>query len=296
MTMIEPHPNPSRARRRENFWVLSPLLPKGLRRDFEVVYAFCRAADDVADEHDHTPTARASASAELQAWRDELRAGSPRFAELQAVIDRQGLTPDPFCELLDAFCQDQTTIDFETWDELEHYCKRSADPVGRIVLALGGINEPSDDQKSMSDAICTSLQIVNHVQDLRRDVLSRERSYLPSSLTGHDRAAWEGVCVGAPVPDRVATALEPVLDRVGQLVEHGRGLPAAVKRASDLAPVISLFHGAAESLLATIQRDPGRVAWARPSVGAPQKLAMLARSIAPSIVGPIPGLRGKRSA
>ena len=131
---------------RENFSVLTRLVPADVRDDFAAVYAFCRTADDLGDEIGDPERAR-----ELLAWwREEIdRAwnGEPGhwvFIALGPTIDRFDLQPEPFLDLVSAFEQDQVVTRYETWDQLLDYCRRSADPVGRLVLAL--LEQPVDEE------------------------------------------------------------------------------------------------------------------------------------------------------
>src|SRR5262249_22466811 len=154
----------------ENFPVLSFLLPRRLRQDFANVYAFCRTADDLADEGEDPAQRRVL----LAAWRQELRqcfAGKPAhpyFVALQETVRRHALEIRPFEDLLDAFEQDQDVTRYESWDELLRYCERSANPVGRIVLAL--CDQLDEERAALSDQTCTALQLVNFWQDVRRDI------------------------------------------------------------------------------------------------------------------------------
>lgn len=169
--------------RYENFSVLSALVPRDLRDDFAAVYAFCRWADDLGDE-----VGDPVRSLELLAWwRRELEqcfAGEPRhpvFIALHPTITKHDLPMQPFDALIRAFEQDQTKRRYETWEEVIDYCTRSADPVGRLVLMLCG--EPRTEEVfTLSDKICTALQLTNHWQDVKRDILERDRIYIPREL------------------------------------------------------------------------------------------------------------------
>ncbi len=166
--------------RYENFSVLSALVPHDLRDDFAAVYAFCRWADDLGDEVGDT-----NRSLELLAWwRSELQLcfeGRPRhpvFLALQPTIEKHDLPIEPFDALIRAFEQDQSVTRYETWRQVLDYCTRSADPVGRLVLMVCG--ERRDDETfALSDKICTALQLTNHWQDVKRDILERDRIYIP---------------------------------------------------------------------------------------------------------------------
>jgi squalene synthase HpnC len=162
----------------ENFPVLSWCLPRRLHQPFCDVYAFCRIADDLADESG-TPD---EALRRLADWRRELDAcfaGCPRHPALVALretIVRFDLPREPFEDLLSAFEQDQRTTHYETYDALVDYCRRSANPVGRLVLQLGGA--AGEQERALSDDVCTGLQLINFWQDLARDA-DKGRTYLP---------------------------------------------------------------------------------------------------------------------
>jgi squalene synthase HpnC len=173
----------------ENFTVATRLVPARLRQDLANVYAFARWSDDLADE----PEGRDGGStgpAALAEWRrrlDECLAGRPDhpvFIALAATIRRHDLAPRPFHDLLDAFEEDLRhdeaglAVRYRSRDDLLAYCRRSADPVGRIVLALEGCRDP--DLVARSDSICTGLQLVNFWQDVRRD-RQAGRVYLPEN-------------------------------------------------------------------------------------------------------------------
>lgn len=162
----------------ENFPVVTWLLPKRFHRHFYHVYAYCRWADDLGDEVDD-PTR----SLELLSWwRDELHrcyagtARHPVFVALRSTIEVCDIPPEPFADLISAFEQDQHVTEYETFDELRDYCRRSADPVGRLVLHVCG--EFNVENAVLSDSVCTGLQLTNFWQDVSRD-LDIGRIYLP---------------------------------------------------------------------------------------------------------------------
>src|ERR1019366_4146140 len=174
----------------ENFHVVSFLLPKRLHQDFYNVYAYCRWADDLADEiGDPAESLRL-----LAWWRGELdemyhlldkgSATHPVFAALGPTVARYGIPRQPFSDLIDAFVQDQTVTRYRNWDELFRYCRNSANPVGRLVLYLAGYSDAA--RQSLSDATCTALQLANFWQDVTVDLL-KDRVYIPLDvLERHD--------------------------------------------------------------------------------------------------------------
>ncbi len=162
----------------ENFPLVSWLLPKQLHQHFYNVYAYCRWSDDLGDE-----VGDPERSLELLAWwRGELAAcyaGDPKhpvFVALSQTIEEFAIPAEPFEDLLSAFEQDQRTTSYQTFAELRDYCRRSADPVGRLVLYLCRSHEAQN--VAWSDSICTGLQLANFWQDVARD-FEIGRVYLP---------------------------------------------------------------------------------------------------------------------
>jgi len=164
----------------ENFPVASILLPRRLRPAVEAIYAFARSADDIADEGDAVPEQRLAALAAYDAALDGIAAEEPQhdamFARLAGVIAAYRLDLQPLRNLLSAFRQDVTTTRYADYPALLDYCRRSADPVGRLMLALYGV----DDALSLrqSDAVCSALQLINFWQDVAIDI-DKGRIYLP---------------------------------------------------------------------------------------------------------------------
>ncbi|MEO8279895.1 MAG: squalene synthase HpnC [Ideonella sp.] len=167
----------------ENFPVASVLCPPHLRPAVAAIYWFARTADDIADEGDATPGQRLD---DLAAYRRDLHAAAgsaptserwqPVFANVGAAMRRWNLPVELFDDLLSAFEQDLTKTSYRDRAELLDYCRRSANPVGRLLLKLYGV----DDSQALrqSDAICSALQLINFWQDLGVD-LARGRLYLP---------------------------------------------------------------------------------------------------------------------
>lgn len=191
----------------ENFPVVSWLLPKQLHQHFYNVYAYCRWADDLGDE-----VGDAARSLELLAWwRGELlriedrglrnasepstfnpKHAHPVFVALQRTIAEFNIPLEPFTDLISAFEQDQTVLEYDTFDQLHDYCRRSANPVGRIVLHL--CRQYGDENVALSDSICTGLQLANFWQDVARD-FDIGRVYLPAedrARFGYTRDDLEG--------------------------------------------------------------------------------------------------------
>jgi phytoene synthase len=164
----------------ENFPVASVLLPAPLRHPVSVIYRFARSADDFADEGDLPAAERL---AQLDVYRQELRrlesgaaAQQPLFVELGQIAHRYRLPLPLFHALLDAFAQDVVKRRYADFADLMDYCRRSADPVGRLLLHLFGA--ATEENLKHSDAICSSLQLINFWQDVEID-WRKNRIYLP---------------------------------------------------------------------------------------------------------------------
>ncbi|MCS0599841.1 squalene synthase HpnC [Streptomyces sp. LP11] len=198
--MTAPHPatDPERATldkaASENFPVAPFFLPRDWRDDLMAVYGFARLVDDIGDGDlapggaDARLLGVSATEAEdrlllLDAFEADLRRvfdGTPRhplLRRLAPTVRRRSLTPEPFLGLIAANRQDQLVTRYETYDDLLAYCELSANPVGRLVLGVTGTATP--ERIRLSDAICTALQIVEHLQDVAED-LGRDRVYLPA--------------------------------------------------------------------------------------------------------------------
>lgn len=187
----------------ENFPVGSLLIRRDLRAHVHAFYAFARNADDIADS--------AVLSAEdkitrLDGMEDVLLgrhdAGSPSATRLRSSLAETGVTPRHATDLLIAFRRDATKHRYADWDELLDYCRYSAMPVGRHVLDLHGEDRAT---YRPSDALCTSLQVLNHLQDCKKDLAELDRCYLPTDLLEE---------YGASVDDLRGTSSTPGLRRV----------------------------------------------------------------------------------
>ncbi|MFC0251856.1 squalene synthase HpnC [Massilia consociata] len=164
----------------ENFPVASILMPRRLAPAVEAIYAFARSADDIADEGDAAPAERLAALARYGEQLDGIGRGvvpaDPMFARLGRVVAQFRLPVGPMHDLLSAFSQDVVTTRYPDYSALLDYCRRSANPVGRLMLELyEAVDEPN---LRDSDAICTALQLINFWQDVAID-LAKGRIYLP---------------------------------------------------------------------------------------------------------------------
>jgi squalene synthase HpnC len=165
----------------ENFPVASVLLPAYLRRPVELIYAFARQADDFADEGDWPASVRLANLAGFAQQLDLIESGatpsSPLFVDLADIIQEFDLPIDLFRDLLSAFSQDVVKTRYADFGEVMDYCRRSANPVGRLMLHLYRATEPRS--LAWSDSICSSLQLINFWQDVEIDY-RKNRIYLPA--------------------------------------------------------------------------------------------------------------------
>jgi squalene synthase HpnC len=164
----------------ENFPVASRLVPARLRPAVVAIYRFARAADDLADEGDTPPEIRLAALAAFDRALIAIGNGetpdTPPFPALAAAIRNHGLPMAPLHDLVSAFTQDVTVERYASYADVLDYCRRSANPVGRLVLALYGADTPAN--LRASDAVCTGLQLTNFWQDIALD-WRKGRVYLP---------------------------------------------------------------------------------------------------------------------
>ena len=210
----------------ENFPVGSLLIRRDLRAHVHAFYAFARNADDIAD------SALLSADekiARLDAMEDVLLGrrddGSPSALRLRESLAVTDVTPRHSLDLLIAFRRDATKLRYADWDELYDYCRYSAMPVGRHVLDLHG-----EDRATYvpSDALCTSLQVLNHLQDGQKDLAALDRCYLPEDLMRQFGTRRDELR-GAAATDGLRRVFDALLDRCDELNRIAIGLPQSAK-------------------------------------------------------------------
>ena len=223
----------------ENFPVASLLLPKRMRPAIAAVYAFARRADDFADEPGPSDSERlrllddwagrlhgiaSNESGTGLRWKSEISNDDLIFVALADAIHRHRLPLSLFEDLLSAFRQDVVTKRYTSWDDVLDYCRRSANPIGRLVLRVGGYE--SRELDAQSDAICTALQLTNFWQDFGID-WQRGRLYLP--IDDRDGAGAHEHDLDAGRWTRAwRCALEVAIERTRRLFETGRPLCDAV--------------------------------------------------------------------
>ncbi|MCX5688551.1 MAG: squalene/phytoene synthase family protein [Planctomycetota bacterium] len=337
----------------ENFSVLSFLVPREDRAHFAAVYAFCRVADDLADQTGNDAAARSKSLELLSAFRAEFiatcppspqsppcppfppvpasapsanlsaRSGlstpstTPRwphlFTALAATMRERQLPAEPFHLLLDAFEEDQHRTRYETWDQLVRYSAKSANPVGHLVLMIFGYRPPlfplsppsspsASDAPSLnpsspapanlaaashaelfkaSDDICTALQLINFWQDVRRDLLERDRIYLPlaemrvgNGVQGVSESQVREWMAG-PVDPAFGAALMPLVLRTKAMFEAGRRIDAMLPRQH--RRVIRLFSRGGEAIVEKVLAMNAATLWSRPRLRGWEKALLVMR-------------------
>jgi squalene synthase HpnC len=263
----------------ENFVVGGLLTPRALRQDFYNLYAYCRTADDLADEiEDASESLR-----RLDQWGQWLMdcyenrpPKHPVFVALRDTIQRHQMPQSPFLRLLDAFRQDQTKRRYQTLDEVIDYSVRSANPVGHLVLQLADCL--TDDRAALSDNICTGLQLANFWQDVRRDA-AMGRIYVPSEILEQFRVETH-LLDGAAPPPGGRQMIESLVSRTRVFFEVGS--PLANKVPSWLSRNIRLFVAGGTATLDAIERAKFDVWTKRPTVSKWIQAKLIFRQMLPS--------------
>ena len=266
----------------ENFSVVSLLLPKHLRQDFCNVYAFCRTADDLSDE-----IADRSTSLEYLARFKEYthacyegRTMSPLFVALAGTIETHQIPIQPFLDLIDAFEQDRRVDRYTDFDQLVDYCRRSADPVGRLVLYMCGYRDA--ERQRLSDRTCTALQLANFWQDVRRDIQERDRIYIPADSMRRFGVTEEQI-VKDRCDDNFRQLMKFEVDRTEAMFDEGDALLPMLD-----APVrrhVSLFGQGGRAVLTAIRQQNYDTLTRRPSLSKWQKGTLIARAMIASTAG-----------
>jgi len=247
----------------ENFPVASFLLPARLRRPVAAIYAFARRADDDADEGTLTSEQRLAAldsmAKELHAIERGKRSEDPLFIALGDSIQKHALPLEPFFDLLSAFRQDVVQTRYADFAAVQDYCRRSANPIGRLLLHLYGA--ASEENLRASDAVCTALQLINFYQDLAQDCLENARVYLPQ-----DEMRACGVRAQQLCERRNSPALQGLLQlhyrRAGALLRMGAPLGRRLRGRFGLE--IRLIIAAGARVLERLEHQRRRDPFARP--------------------------------
>jgi squalene synthase HpnC len=261
----------------ENFSVVSVLLPRHLRQDFCNVYAFCRTADDLADEVND----RSRASELLARFRAATEAcyrgetSTPIFVALEGTIRRHDIPIDPFLDLIDAFEQDQRVDRYATFEDVIDYCRRSANPVGRLVLYMCGYRDAQ--RQRLSDQTCTALQLANFWQDVRRDILDRNRIYLPLDSRQKFGVTEEQIREGR-FDDNYRRLIEFEVERTEAMFARGDELLPLLRPA--VRHQIALFGKGGRAVLRAIRRRNYDTLTSRPVLSKMQKGRLVLSALA----------------
>lgn len=282
---------------RENFPVAPFFLPAAVRQDLLAVYGYARLVDDIGDGD--LPPGRADAawlglpgrvddgSAEyrlalLDACEDDLcrvfdgrRPGHPILAALQPTVERHKLPLEPFRKLIDANRQDQRVRRYASYDELLGYCELSANPVGHLVLHIAAVATP--ERVRRSDAICTALQIVEHLQDVAED-FAQDRVYLPADdMRRFGVSEGDLAAPGAGRGDRVPALIAFEVKRAAGLLNEGAPLVGTVH--GRLRLLLAGFVAGGRATLGAISDAGGNVLAGPPRAGKPRLLRELAATL-----------------
>jgi squalene synthase HpnC len=270
----------------ENFSVISVLLPRHLKQDFCNVYAFCRVADDLGDEIGD-PSRSLALLGEFKRLTVAMfdgQADSVVFTALAETVRRHSLPIEPFLDLIDAFEQDQRKTTYANWDELLDYCRRSADPVGRLVLSMCGYRDA--DRQRLSDQTCTALQLTNFWQDVRRDWVDRRRVYLPTDAMRRSGVSMEQIAEGR-CDENYRRLIRELCEKTSAMFDEGEKLLPM------LAPVyrrqIALFGRGGRAILSAIERQHFDTLSRRPALSRWQKTRLIASTAFSMLAGSIGG-------
>ncbi len=260
----------------ENFPVASLFLPRARRPFLWSIYAFARNADDMADEGSLDPGERLRRLDDWQQRLDRCVAGRPEgpvFVALADTLSRTGAPPALLSDLLTAFRMDVTVHRYERFDDLLNYCRYSANPVGRLVLHVFG--NATHRTSTLSDALCTALQLTNFWQDVRVD-WQKGRVYLP--LEDCVRFGYNASQIGrGRADDAFRLVLQHQVDRTRALFTAGR--PLLEETVPSLRLELALtWHGGMRILEKIAARDYD-VLTRRPSLGTADKIAIVLRAL-----------------
>lgn len=261
----------------ENFPVASRLLGRRLREPLLAIYGFARLVDQIGDE---SPGDRSALLDWLDAEIDGIYEGrTPTHPALRrmAVTARQHGIPDgPLHRLVEANRMDQTVRAYETFDDLLAYCALSANPVGHMVLYVFDAATP--ERMELSDAVCSALQVTEHLQDVRED-LDRGRVYLPQE----DLARFgcdEADLAASPTSERVRTLIAFELERSRSLFDRGAPLIATLSGRPRLA--VTAFVAGGRAALTAIERAGYALGAEPPRPTLAARIAALARTARPA--------------
>jgi len=253
----------------ENFTVVSRAMPAGKRKYIYALYAFSRYTDDLGDELQEENLEA------LDAWEEELRQAlegkkpdNPILVALQDTVDKHPLTPEPFLKLIEANRMDQKNFSYSSYEDLLHYCDHSANPVGRIFLAIFGYED--EERKRLSDSTCTGLQLTNFWQDVDRDE-AMGRVYIPEEdmeKFGYSRGELEDRVYN----ERFVELMRFEVSRARNLLEQGMELVPSLD--SRIKMDVRLFNQGGLRILDKIEAEDYDVLHGRPTLSKFEKVRL----------------------
>jgi squalene synthase HpnC len=260
----------------ENFVITNHFTPPEVRNHIQNVYAFCRYGDDLGDDAPFPPDERMML---LQAWLEDLRIahddnwnGTPRHPILIALAHTSktfNIPIKPYEKLITAFMWDQERIQYSSWDELKQYCEHSADPVGHLFLYVYG--HDNDELRHLADSTCTALQLANHWQDIRRDLVQGRR-YLPLETMEKYQYTIEDYN-NMIYDERWVKILKEEVDRAQALFDEGKKLWSKVD--AHLAVDLEMFTLGGEEILKSIRKQRYNTWVKRPKVSKFKQIRLL---------------------
>ena len=265
----------------ENFPVASWLVPAHLRIHVAAIYNFARRADDLADEGNDTAEDKIAAleamGQSLDQCLDKQGNGDYLFLALSNTINEYRLDPALFHDLISAFKQDVTKTRYRDFAEVIDYCRRSANPVGRLMLQLFG--QATDENNTDSDKICSALQLINFMQDIQQDLVENDRVYFPMD---------EMLAAGISIEDLKNKSTEPQVvefvraqtTRAKNMLLEGAGLGKRLNGRFGME-IRAIISGGLH--ICNARLNQGNDIYARPRLGMIDKLGMLKDSIMRSI-------------
>jgi squalene synthase HpnC len=261
----------------ENFPVASVLLPARLRPPVEAIYAFARSADDIADEGDAGPAQRLAALQSYDAQLDRIEAGAQAdgalFVRLAQAVSVYHLPLQPLRDLLSAFRQDVVTLRYADFSRLLDYCRRSANPVGALMLHLYNVHDALS--LKQSDAVCSALQLINFWQDVAVD-WNKGRIYIP--LEDLTRFGVDEAQIGrGEVDQRWRALMQFEVDRARALMQEGA--PLALRLPGRVGWELRLVIQGGLRILERIEQADYDVFRRRPVLGKADYVLMLGRAL-----------------
>ena len=236
----------------ENFPVASRLIAPGLREPILAYYRFARAADDVADHPDLAAATKFELLDGLEATLLGNTDRDPAALPLRAQLHERALSPQHALDLLTAFRLDVTKSRYRDWDDLMHYCRYSAMPVGRFVLEVHGEDRATWDA---SDPLCSALQVINHLQDCAKDYRALDRVYVPLDALAEHGSSVQALAAPRASPE-LRVCLQAVARRTAALLPQAAQLPRVVRDLRLGVETAVIVAVARKLTLWLLERDP----------------------------------------